>query len=178
MHTHTHSLSLTHTLSLSHTHTLSLSLSHTLSHTHTHTHSLSLSLTLSHTQCTLTLTLSLTHTHTISLSHTHSLSHSHTHTLSLSHTTHTQVNKQEDDSSLMQLKEDVSLNLPPHTHTPSSHTCPPSLPTVPFLRVTPTGARRSDNSCSDGGRPQNQPRAMVYPALWGPQTQVRHAVHH
>ena len=57
-HTHTRSLSLTHTLS--HTHSLSLSHTHILSHTH------SLSLSLSHT---------LTPTHSLSLTHTHTHTH-------------------------------------------------------------------------------------------------------
>ena len=61
-HAHNHTLSLSHTHSLSHT--LSLSLTH--SRSLTHTHSLSLSHTLS-----LSLTHSLSHTHTLSLTRTH-----------------------------------------------------------------------------------------------------------
>ena len=67
--THTHSLSLSHT----HTHTHSLSHTHSLTHTHTRTHTLSLPLTHTHTH---SFSLSLTHTHTLSLS----LTHTHTHT--------------------------------------------------------------------------------------------------
>ena len=66
----------THTHSLTHPHLLSLSLAHT-NHKHTHslsntlTHLLSLSLSLySHTQITSILSLSRTHTHSLSLAYT------------------------------------------------------------------------------------------------------------
>jgi len=72
--THTH----TYTLSLSLTHTYTLSLSLTLTHTYT------LSLSLLHTY-----TLSLTHTHTPSLSLTYTHTHTHTHTVLTTESTST-----------------------------------------------------------------------------------------
>ena len=74
---HTRSLSLsfyiTHTLSHTHKHTLSLS--HTPSLTRTNTHNLSLTHPLSHAH---TLSLSLTHTPSLTRTNTHTLSHTHT----------------------------------------------------------------------------------------------------
>ena len=87
-HSLTHSLpppslppSLPHSLTHSHSHTLTLSHSHTLTLSHSHT------LTLSHSH-----TLTLSHSHTLTLSHSHTLTLSHSHTLTLSHShtlTHT-----------------------------------------------------------------------------------------
>ena len=76
---HTSSHSVTHSLTLSHSYPLTHSLTLTHSHTHplTHTHSYPL-----------THSLTLTHSHTHPLTHTHSLTLTHTHPHSLS--THTQ----------------------------------------------------------------------------------------
>ena len=133
-HTHTLSLSLslTHTqvlsLSLTHTHTLSFSLTHilslSLSFTHTHTFSLShthtLSLRLTHTH---TFSLPLSHTHTLSPSHAHphilSLSYTHTLSLPLSHTpTHTLSPSLSHTNILSPLLHTHTLTLsPPLSHT-------------------------------------------------------------
>ena len=75
---HSHSL----TLSNSHSHTPSRSLALTLSHSHPHSHVLTFTLSHSHAH---TLTLSFTLTHSCSHSHSHTLSHSHTHAHTLSH---------------------------------------------------------------------------------------------
>ena len=86
-HTHTHSLTLTltHSLSLTLTHSHSLSLNH--SHSHSLSHSLTHSPTHSLTPHTLTHTLTHTHSHTLTHSHTHTHTHTHTHshTHSLTH---------------------------------------------------------------------------------------------
>ena len=79
--THSHTLSLTHSL-ISLTHTLTHSHTHSLAH-YSHTHSLTHTHSLSHTHThSLTLSLSHTHTHTHMRAHTHT--HTHTHLFSLS----------------------------------------------------------------------------------------------
>jgi hypothetical protein len=90
-HTHTHILSHVHTHTRAHTHTLTHSLSHTHTHTHTLTHSHILTLSHTHTQ-SLTCPHTHTHTHTHAYSLSLSLSHTHTHTHSRTNThshTHT-----------------------------------------------------------------------------------------
>ncbi len=79
--THTHTHSLTHSLSHTHTHTHT----HTLSHTHTHTHTHTLSHTYTHTH-THTHTHTRSHIHTHTHTHTHALTHTYTHTHALTHT--------------------------------------------------------------------------------------------
>ena len=73
-----------------------------------------------------------------------------------------------------------------HTHTYSYlHTFHLPFPSPYFcdavvsdVRGSASRARCPDNSSCHGEWTEDQPGAVVCPALWRPETQVRHAVHH